>query len=379
MESNMNLLFLVDNPYPTGGLYSIFRFAEELNLLNHKCFVVTTREPNDYELIKPYKFILKVIPSLGGNIKGKFFKDLLITKINEAEIIKNIFQENKIDWIFGVQLGPGIRAMIIARKYNIKLANFVFEYPDHIIKSLSMNLLSKIKLKLRWGLFKKSIINSNLIIANSQYTANGIANWSNLSKEKIIVAYPAIVKNNLKIKSVEKKNQVIFIGSVVEDKGIDIVIRALGHLEYPPKFVVCGVIRSGKEYYRLELEGLAKQNGVDLIITGRISEEQKWHHLYESKLFVGAPKLEGFFIPAAEALSAGIQCLLPDLPILRDVYGEHIYYYKSGDIIDFASKLDWLLKNEDVIVGNILEHKEFAENNFSWSNSAKIINNALNA
>ena len=83
--------------------------------------------------------------------------------------------------------------------------------------------------------------------------------------------------------------------------------------------------------YEARILEIAKKIGVAdrLVMTGLISEEQKYRYLKECSLFVFPSIAEGFGLPVIEAMAFGKKVLLSRHTCLPEIGGDHAYYLDS--------------------------------------------------
>ena len=91
----------------------------------------------------------------------------------------------------------------------------------------------------------------------------------------------------------------------------------------------------------------AQELGVYRYVTfaGLISEEQKPPFFHSLDIFVFPSLAEGFGLVLVEAMAASLPCLASDLPVLREVGGEAVEFFRTGDPVDLSEKLYGLYKD----------------------------------
>jgi len=70
---------------------------------------------------------------------------------------------------------------------------------------------------------------------------------------------------------------------------------------------------------------------------GRCSDSEKFGAMEEAKAVIQPSKFEGFGLVPGEALSVGTPCIVYDLPVLREVYGNSLIYVRHGDKKELAA------------------------------------------
>ncbi|WP_369140004.1 glycosyltransferase family 4 protein [Modestobacter versicolor] len=126
---------------------------------------------------------------------------------------------------------------------------------------------------------------------------------------------------------------VLFVGSVEPRKGLPTLVEALRRCPAgsAPRLVVAGPAGWGTP---LETEA-----SLDVVRTGFLGDEQL-HALVAGAAALALPsRYEGFGLPVLEALAAGTPVLASDLPVLREVGGDHASYLPVGDADAWAAAL----------------------------------------
>jgi glycosyltransferase involved in cell wall biosynthesis len=127
---------------------------------------------------------------------------------------------------------------------------------------------------------------------------------------------------------------VLFVGTVEPRKGLPVLLEALRRCPpgTAPRLVIAGPAGWGPE---LDTAG----QGLDVVRTGFLSD-QRLHHLVAKAAAVALPsRYEGFGLPVLEALAGGTPVLASDLPVLREVGGDHVRYLPGDDADAWADAL----------------------------------------
>lgn len=126
-----------------------------------------------------------------------------------------------------------------------------------------------------------------------------------------------------------KRNiDVIYVGRVVKDKGIENIIRALRYLPQGTKMTVVG---DGSD--RQEMEQLAQTCGVDVTFVGAKPRQEIINYYRQSKIFVSLNAAEPFGLTYIEALTQGCKILCP----ITGGQVENLLAYR--DRVEFVSQL----------------------------------------
>ncbi len=146
------------------------------------------------------------------------------------------------------------------------------------------------------------------------------------------------------VRKEERKNQIVYVGRLSKEKGVETLIKAFQRLDINDlKLVVVG---DGVD--RRELENLAA--GLHVEFVGKKSSIEARQIIAESKALV-SPSVcwETFGLSAAEALSVGVPAVVSDAGALPDVVqnGRWGEVFKAGDVQSCAAAIKRLLCRPD--------------------------------
>lgn len=373
----MNIIILIDfhkNKFG-GGTYSVFKFGEYLAKLGNSVEIFYVSNQDLYK--KQFGVInLRIYkkPYISLKIKGSGRANKYLEKIYDKFSVEKIIKKNSknIDYIMGIQTETAIKALKISEKYNIKLANFVFESPGWLVRKMGEEWKKQFeskKLKVAWEKFRKSLDKSDVVFPLSNLTKAEVEKWLNKVINKPI--YPGFELHN-RLFSGQKKNQIIYVGRLEKHKNVNEIIEALSRLENRPRFVICG---EGTEKQKLKYK--SRKFNVTCDFVGIIPDSLKWKLLSESKFLVFPSSFEGFGMPPMEALACGITSICSDIPILREVYKDKVEYFEEHNVKQLSEKIKFLLNNSNYCKKKGEEGKKYVIEKFSWKKSAQKIERTL--
>jgi len=166
------------------------------------------------------------------------------------------------------------------------------------------------------------------------------------------------------------QGKILCVGSLIERKGVDLLLRALGNVECDYQLYLAG---SGNE--KENLISLAEKLKIEQKVhfLGQLSREELLKHYADSDLFVLPTREDCFALVILEAMCSG-------LPIVCSQYADGAYDLieegKNGLIVDpynektFAEKIESVLRNE-TLRKTMRGHSEKVLDKFRFSSISK--------
>lgn len=243
-----------------------------------------------------------------GRTYGLFDGNFKLKLNNVRPILKSITkyaEDNKIEKV--IIEHPGIVPLIVGLKLK-KLGYNVYvymhcSYYDYISGSY-------FKKKAINFLYKKSIKKLNGVIAISQFVKKTIIEYTKCAKysDKIHVIYNGTIlheENEIK-RCPRDEIKFLYVGRIVEEKGIPNIINCLNKIKLNYKFYIVGTGCKIEEYKKL-------YENENIIFCGEVIEIEKIYK--KCDIFVHLPNYnEGFGITLIEAFNYG-------LPIISNYKG----------------------------------------------------------
>ena len=156
--------------------------------------------------------------------------------------------------------------------------------------------------------------------------------------------------------AINKRRDLVFVGRLVEKKGVVTLIEAMADLagEFPQLSLT--IVGDGPD--RPALEGLATARGVrgQIVFTGAVPNDSVPGY-YQSARIAVVPSVvardgdqEGLGLVAVEALGCGCATIVSDLPALRDVVrdDQNGLVFHAGDAAHLAECIRRLLTDQDL-------------------------------
>lgn len=207
---------------------------------------------------------------------------------------------------------------------------------------------------------------------------------SNYTKERLVHHYPGL-RGNIVVtplgvdlsrfgsrKSMPRAG-VVYVGNRGRYKNWPLLLDALKHLKKKSISLTCvGGGAFAAEEKRL-MTGIGVRNQVQYAGSNSRTVVQA---LQSASVYVSTSIDEGFSLPTLEAMAAGAVCVVPDIPVHREVAGNAAVYYQPGDSGDLSQKMEILFESPEYLV-EMQEQGYLRSRMFPWTQTAKIMEDAF--
>ncbi len=229
---------------------------------------------------------------------------------------------------------------------------------------------------------------SKNIICVSNNTKRDLINLYNVPKDKIRVVYEGVnpipeeniqsdAKTLYKYK-LQKQKYLIFIGRLEERKNISNIINAYEilrrHFGITQKLALVG--KGGYGWDRIAGEIDIHPFREDIVITGFVSENEKWALLRNASVFVFPTLYEGFGLPVLEAQQLGVPVVTSNNSSLKEIAKTSAFLVDPIIASDIAEKVNLLLTNEKARHDAITRGFENIKR-FDWNRCARLVAKVL--
>lgn len=164
--------------------------------------------------------------------------------------------------------------------------------------------------------------------------------------------------------SLKKDGYILYLGRVVPEKGIHYLIEAYNSLNTSMPLVIAGGASHTVEYEN-QIHETAKGNK-NIIFTGFV-QGAELAELYSNAYIYCLPSdLEGMPISLLEAMSYGNCCLTSNIDECTEVCVNNAVYFEKGNAADLRDKLDYLIKNPQIVSGYKEKARDYICNKYNW-------------
>ncbi|KKQ76081.1 MAG: glycosyl transferase, group 1 [Microgenomates group bacterium GW2011_GWF1_38_5] len=214
--------------------------------------------------------------------------------------------------------------------------------PLYFLKRIPFLLVAKIAVK-----------NAVKIMVPSKTTATDLANYINLSVQKIIVTYEGYdfkdlltsrLRGELSVISnygLVNKDYFFYIGNAHPHKNLEIVVRAIKDINETKKINAIFVIAGLKDFFIERLENYINDIGASMYVklVGYVKDEDL-PIMYKNSLGFVYPSLsEGFGLQGLEAISMGTMLACSNIPVFKEIYDFHAFYFDPRNMESISGAL----------------------------------------
>jgi len=288
--------------------------------------------------------------------------------LTEFFAIKKIIKNEKIDFIHAHWILPqGLIAAVINMLYRIPF-----------ILTVHGDDIARINSKWKKPLLKFTLRKCKFCTVNSEATKNQVLKVFNLRNIKIIpmgvdleVFNSGKKDDNIRIKYNIEGNFLLFVGRLVQKKGVEYLIKAMPHII--KKHLTTKLLIVGEGILRENLENLARGLGLQdsVIFTGSLSHSELPKYFATADIFIGpstSEGLEGLGVVFIEALASGTCVIGSDVGGVSGVIinNKTGLLVKEGQPEEIARAVIKLLDNYDLREVLAREGQEYIKQKFDW-------------
>jgi glycosyltransferase involved in cell wall biosynthesis len=233
---------------------------------------------------------------------------------------------------------------------------------------------------------KKYLYSVDGFIFNSQTTKNVVNGLMDHGKPSI-VAYPptdrfghAISESEIIKRSKSKEMRILFLGNVIERKGLNTLLEAIRMLTFDLRLDVIGSLTTDSAYAG-KMQNFVTANGLSSVVHfhGSLNHQPLIEKLRNSHVLIVPSSYEGFGIVYLEGMCFG----LPAIGTTAGAAGEIIEHGKTGYLIEpndsqsLANHLAQLASDRSLLTQLSLNARTRYTQQPLWDETAKKIRNFL--
>lgn len=165
------------------------------------------------------------------------------------------------------------------------------------------------------------------------------------------------------------KCRLLFVGRLVEQKGLDLLITAMPNLlaEFPK----CSLTVVGEGPSREDLQRQSVALGVDreVVFAGAVANDQLPDFYRKSAMLI-SPSVEdeGFGLVCVEAMACECPVIATNLSAMQEIIQDGVtgLLFQSGNVTELTKKIRTLLQSPDIGQNMGMAGRKFVQSNFDW-------------
>ncbi|GAC1412457.1 MAG: glycosyltransferase [Candidatus Doudnabacteria bacterium] len=227
---------------------------------------------------------------------------------------------------------------------------------------------------------RHAVLGSEKVITVSEFSKKEILSFYKVDPKKIKVIYEAAMPIPVTDSDVAEVRQrysltkpyIIFVGVMERKKNIVKLAQSFDILKDKYQLNI-QLVLAGKQdsnYPEVLTEAKKIKYRKDLVLTGLITDKEKYSLYKGAEAFVSASLFEGFGLPGLEAMSSGIPLAVSNIEAFNEIYDNGAIYFNPEDPEDIAQKI-FLLLNDHKYRELIANHAYSRAQNFFWDTAAK--------
>lgn len=153
-------------------------------------------------------------------------------------------------------------------------------------------------------------------------------------------------------------------GRIDPTKGCHLVIEALNHMGMPTKLAILGDLNQAPSYSE-HLRQLADKDNV-VFFPPIQDRELLFGMVKQARLFLFPSLAEGMSMMLLEAASLDVPIICSDIPENRLIMQDNALYFRSGDAVDLAAKIQWALDHPNEVAELARKASRHIKSTLTW-------------
>jgi glycosyltransferase involved in cell wall biosynthesis len=284
-----------------------------------------------------------------------------------AAFINDHIKDGKYDLVFGSHIPCVEMTKAVADYINVPWGFMILDIPSDLMAE-DKNRMSN------WYNYFWLLRDAKEVVFNTGVARQEFFRYTNrMVSDDNLFPYATAFRSNYKNYRGERRNEIISVCRLTELKNCILIPKALSLLKNPPKYVCIGRDNGQLSIIR----DMCAENGIVFEYLDNVTEEEKYRRISEASALVYPQKTEyiGGLSPF-EAMYVGTPALVPDLKVLRDLYGDAAFsYFENNNEVDLASKISFVtnLKRNKHIDSWLSVASAYAEHEASFDKMAESI------
>ena len=294
------------------------------------------------------------------------FCDIKNYSVAEQLKFKKVLDELKPDLVhFGMPQQPifykgrtitTFHDLTLLKTYNNDKNWFVFKSKQRIGKTI----------------FKSAAKKSTHIITPTNFTKKDLIKFANIPKSKVTVTYEATDISTTEMEKIDLpfKKFILYVGKQSSYKNI--LRLAEAHQKLLSKHPNLGLVLANQKDKAVQKnELLFKKLGYkNIYFFGRANNKQLAWLYSHTEAYIFPSLMEGFGLPALEAMSFGAPVISSNATCLPEVYGKAALYFNPSNTDDMAEKINLVL-SDNKLRDELSKSGKKQAGKYSWKEMAR--------
>lgn len=215
----------------------------------------------------------------------------------------------------------------------------------------------------------KAVRKAKKIIAPSNFSKEDIVKNLKISSSKIEVVYEGVDKALISnVEQEEIRNYFLYIGNAYPHKNLEFLLNVFKKLPLDFKLILVG----SEDYFYKRLKKKVEKNNLEKKVEffGNASDLELSSLYKKAKALIIPSFLEGFGLPALEAMANKCLVLSSEIPTLKEICKDSALYFDPTNEDDLLKKILEISKNYDNFKDYVRKGVKRASE-FSWKETAK--------
>ena len=191
-------------------------------------------------------------------------------------------------------------------------------------------------------------------------------------KEPVFISYGMPVyttpsyddsKETLDKFGIQKNKYILFIGRLVPENNIDLLISAYNQIKTDIKLVIAGDAAYETDY----IKSLKNNAGPNIVFTGFLADETYTNISYNAYIFVEPTEASGTHPAILDAMGFGNCVLVNNTPTNLETIGNSgLTYEGSEKDADLKKKIEFLINDPEIVTAYKSKALEHVKKHYSW-------------
>lgn len=330
-------------------------------------------EKNDYVLFVRNKDYEDVRGQITNSKWQMVRTDIKWHSVAEQMLFPKVLEKEKLDLVHFPYFSVPI---FYNRPFVVTIHDLIINhFPTGKASTLPM-LFYKVKRMGYARVIRNAVRKSKKIIVPLNAVKEDLIKSLNVPGEKIFVTYEGAslaTSHELRATSQKYGKYFLYVGNAYPHKNLERLIGAFEIFKKNNNSKDVSLLLVGKnDFFYKRLEKNVEQKNLSSVVFIHDLSDEELYYLYKNAVaLVSTSLMEGFGLPAIEAISNDCLVMLSNIPSFKEVCGDSAIYFDQLEERDIAKKMDTVFKNGKKYYAENLQKAKKRLEFFSWEKMAK--------